>query len=137
MKHKLLWAIFLLYLAILLRITVFRTSFLSDGLWNGTLNLIPFQDLFALISTNGFGYFLYLFLGNIVWFIPFGFLLGALLKKTRYWPVLWGFCLSFLIEFLQFLGSSGVSETDDLVLNTLGTFIGVFLIRRIQKFFCL
>ena len=133
MKRKLLWLTFFLYLAVLFRLTVFRTNFLSRGMWNGSFNLIPFRDLFSLIPEDRTGYFLYLFLGNIVWFIPFGFFLGALREKSGYWPVLWGFCLSFLIEFLQFFASSGVSETDDLILNTLGALIGVVLIRWIQK----
>ena len=137
MKKKygkwILWGLFILYMAALFRITVFRSTFLAHGMWNGKFNLIPFLTLFVLLQKNGIVYFLYLFLGNIIWFVPFGFFCGALFKKAGYWTVLWGFLLSFLIEFLQFFGSSGVSETDDLILNTLGAFLGIFLFCRIRQ----
>jgi glycopeptide antibiotics resistance protein len=40
-----------------------------------------------------------------------------------------GFVLSFIIEFLQFAFGVGVSEVDDLILNTLGTYIGFQIFR--------
>ncbi len=134
-QRELGWVIVILYLAALLRITVFRPSFLAGN--PGELNLLPFFDLAEILKTQGVLYFLYLFLGNIVWFVPFGFLLGALVPRLRGWVVVFGFFLSLLIEALQYWGGSGVSEIDDLILNTLGTGLGYgglcFLRRRITS----
>ena len=123
MKHKkLLWGLFLLYLVVLLRITVFRSSFSIDHLLaNGELNLIPFVSLLRL---GRFWQFVYLFVGNLVWFMPFGILLSHLTKIRRYKMILYGFCLSLLIETMQFVFGTGVSELDDVILNTLGVYLG-------------
>ena len=77
---------------------------------------------------------------NYVLFIPFGFLLfsshgerneigkrGLDTMKC----VLIGFLLSFLIEANQFVFYIGLFEFDDIIGNTLGTYIGVMIARRI------
>ncbi|WP_294149516.1 VanZ family protein [uncultured Clostridium sp.] len=118
--------IFLVYLAILLRITVFRTGFsMSHLMQNGTVNLTLFQDYIPLIRQGRWFRFVYLFVGNIVWFVPLGCALTASgnLKRLRT-AALCGLGLSLAIETMQYLFGTGVSELDDLVLNTLGTWIG-------------
>ena len=75
-----------------------------------------------------------------VLFIPFGFLLfsshgerneigkrGLDTMKC----VLIGFLLSFLIEVNQFVFYIGLFEFDDIIGNTLGTYIGVMIARRL------
>lgn len=117
---------FLVYLAILLRITVFRTGFsMSHLMQNGTVNLTLFQDYIPLIRQGRWFRFVYLFVGNIVWFVPLGCALTASgnLKRLRT-AALCGLGLSLAIETMQYLFGTGVSELDDLVLNTLGTWIG-------------
>ena len=42
-------AIFFIYLAVLLRITVFRSDFTIDHLWSGTINLSLLQSYLPLI----------------------------------------------------------------------------------------
>ncbi len=69
--------------------------------------------------------FTYLFVGNIVWFVPFGMYLQYMgISKTLVRTVLYGFLFSLLIETLQYVFGTGFSELDDLVLNTLGAWIG-------------
>lgn len=123
MKHKkLLWGLFLLYLTVLLRITVFRSSFSFDHLFaNGELNLIPFVHLLRIGS---FRQFAYLFVGNLVWFMPFGILLSHLTKIKRSKIILYVFFFSLLIETMQFVFGTGVSELDDVILNTFGVYLG-------------
>jgi glycopeptide antibiotics resistance protein len=128
-KKAALWAVFWVYLAVLLRITVFRAGFWSHEVFSGEIVWVPFQDIFLLASTAP-GRFIYLFVGNIVWFVPFGFLLPRLTG--------WGagvvglaFLLSLLIETLQFVLGTGVSEVEDLILNTLGGGIG-YLFHRLR-----
>ena len=38
--------------------------------------------------------------------------------------ILYGFFLSLLIETMQFVFGTGVSELDDVILNTLGVYLG-------------
>lgn len=62
---------------------------------------------------------------NIVLFIPFGFFLPVTFKKLHKWShaVLCGFVFSVTIEFLQFFTGRFV-QLDDVLMNTLGTFLG-------------
>lgn len=127
MKTKLwrgfLWALLLVYLGLLLRITVFRDSFGSHPLLqDGKILWVPFVELFR-IARNSTSFFLYLFLGNLVWFVPLGLLLPLLTGCGR-WVILWSLLLSLFIEVCQFIFGTGVSETEDLILNTLGGAIG-------------
>lgn len=119
----LLWALLVVYLAVLLRITVFRDSFGSHPLFqDGEVLWVPFVELMR-IARNSVSYFLYLFIGNLVWFVPLGLLLPLLTGCGR-WVILWSFLLSLVIEVCQFIFGTGVTETEDLILNTLGGSMG-------------
>lgn len=65
------------------------------------------------------------FLGNIIVFIPFGFL-GIAHQKFNSLKTLIIYFLSviIIIEFLQYITRRGVFDIDDIFLNTLGVFIG-------------
>ncbi len=127
-----LWGLFVGYLLVLLRITVFRSDFGAHALGqDGQIVWVPLVGLYGILQ-NSIPYFLYLFIGNLIWFVPFGFLL-PLLTKTGELVILWGFLLSFCIEALQFLFGTGVSETEDLILNTLGTAFGYGILLLFQK----
>lgn len=71
--------------------------------------------------------FLNLF-GNVIGFIPLGFLLPIVssgLKKSGI--VIWlGFTISVIVECLQLILRVGSCDIDDVILNTLGTVIGYF-----------
>lgn len=76
------------------------------------------------------------FLGNIILFIPIGFLLPLLFKRMEFLPftVIVGLCISLFIEIMQ-LPQNRSSDVDDLWLNTLGALLGylVYLVFR-RKF---
>ena len=129
-KKKITWFIFIIYLAALLRITVFRSGFdLSNAFSGGEMNLIPFADL-VKVFTEDKRAFIYLFFGNIIWVVPFGFLLKRLTGMTTGKIILLGFCLSLFIEIMQFIFGVGVFEIDDLLLNTLGVILGAKTIKN-------
>ena len=133
----LLWLLLLCYLAVLLRITVFRSDFGAHALFtNGKILWIPFVELLRILH-NSLGMFLYLFVGNLIWFMPLGFLL-PILTKVRSRVILWGFLLSLYIEVSQYIFGTGVSEVEDLILNTLGTALGYLcylLCRKLKRHF--
>lgn len=130
-----LWVVFLLYLGVLLKITVFRSSFGSYSLCShGQIELIPFVGLIQIFH-NSVRVFLYLFVGNLIWFVPLGILLPLLTKVQRS-TILWGFLLSLYIEVSQYIFGTGVSEVEDLILNTAGTAIGYGLFLLLRKVWC-
>ena len=61
-------------------------------------------------------------------FLPFGFLLPVLWQSCRSWKTttLAGFATSALIELLQ-LFCFRATDVDDLLMNTLGAFLGYLL----------
>lgn len=127
-----LWVIFLLYIGVLLRITVFRSSFGSYPLCShGQIELVPFVGLIQIFH-NSVWMFLYLFVGNLVWFVPLGVLLPVL-TKARQATILWGLGLSLYIEVSQYVFGTGVSEVEDLILNTTGTGIGYLIYLGARK----
>jgi glycopeptide antibiotics resistance protein len=84
-------------------------------------------------------------LGNIAVFVPFGAALGAatLIGRRRHFWLWWlgitaaGLLLSLSVEIAQLAIPSRVTDVDDVLLNTLGTAIGAFLVwglfRLIEK----
>jgi len=131
---KFTWVLFIIYILVVLKLTLFRTNFQYD---EPQINLTLFVDLINTYKNAELWTFLRLFLGNIGWFVPFGFLLPVLLKKERFWKVAaFGFCFSFTIETLQYIFRKGVAELDDLILNTLGAVIGYFMYKLFLKLRC-
>jgi len=89
----------------------------------GTLNLTLFEGYGDIIRA-GIPRFIYLFFGNIVWFVPFGFYLSFVKKSSVLKAILFGFLLSLFIETTQYILGTGISEIDDLILNTFGSLVG-------------
>lgn len=96
-----------------------------------SFNLIPFWGIVDIIATKSTYLVILNIAGNIILFMPLGFLLPLLWERWRSAKatVLLGAGLSFSIEFLQFFTSRG-TDVDDLMLNTLGALwgYGVFLL---------
>lgn len=134
MKKRLL---FMIYLAVVFRITVFRSTFRIEHLFqNGRIILTPFQDYIQLIKQRNWFAFTYLFIGNIIWFVPFGMYLQDRGKiRSLLQAVLYGFLFSLLIETLQYVCGTGYSELDDLILNTFGVCVGAVMVKWWKKLF--
>jgi len=122
--------LFFLYLAVLFRITVFRSGFGTRPLFTGAISASLFTDYIAMLAAHKWGSFLYLFFGNIAWFIPFGFFLRRHFHRPLPQAFLFGFLLSLCIETLQFVFAAGLSEPDDLILNSSGALLGWLLGRK-------
>ncbi|MDR0782624.1 MAG: VanZ family protein [Propionibacteriaceae bacterium] len=121
--------LFVVYLGGLFYLTLLRPYRFPER----QLNLELFTNLLQ-IAHNAPGYFLWLLLGNIGWFVPFGFLLPILLqKRSALLTISLGFALSASIEITQYLTYRGVAEFDDLILNTLGAGVGYGMYRLVAK----
>ena len=65
---------------------------------------------------------------NILLYLPLGYLLAVLYPSLRKWQILFIGCLcSVVTELLQLGLEMGYCETDDVLYNTLGTAIGVWV----------
>lgn len=70
-------------------------------------------------------------LGNLLGFVPIGFLLPLLMPLFRkgVYVLLAGFFLSLGFEMTQLVLGLGIFDVDDLILNTAGCFLGYWLFR--------
>lgn len=103
-------------------------------------NIEPFNEIkrFYRMLSNGYSYKAVLNLGgNIAAFIPFGLFLPMMRRKKTGLinTVLLSFMFSACIETIQLYFKLGVFDVDDLILNTLGGFIG-YIIYLIGKAWC-
>lgn len=80
----------------------------------GTVNLTPLRTLYDP----------FIFLGNVVMFLPFGFLVPLLWRGVSWGrALLLGACLTFFVESCQLLVGRAF-DVDDLMLNALGVLVG-------------
>ena len=98
------------------------------------ISFIPFRDIIEMLKGGLTLHTIINILGNIIMFMPMGFLLPLLfsnldsLKKT----VVIGFGTSLLIEFTQ-LFLIRATDIDDLILNTFGTMLGYLVFLTFKK----
>lgn len=117
-------------------------TFLETGDWHviigGLINIIPLKS--TLMYMTDFDHYnldiiLMNTIGNIVIFIPFGFLMPLLFRKINDVKLsckLFVKCI-FLIELLQLLTLTGVFDIDDIILNTIGALIGYGIYAFMKK----
>jgi len=93
-----------------------------------TLNFIKgcisWKDAFVIVG------------GNIVMFMPFGFL-GWIFPKLNILKSLLFTVVSAItiVEALQYFSRLGIFEVDDIILNTFGVFLGFLIKKNIEKRF--
>ncbi|MEA4932684.1 MAG: VanZ family protein [Lawsonibacter sp.] len=104
--------------------------------------LLPFQEIRRALRHGS--WLMFIQLGNIMMFLPVGFLVALLYRRARWWKsMLIGFLASVFVESTQlFIGR--VTDIDDVILNTTGALAGFWLFwllralfpRVISKFQC-
>ena len=64
--------------------------------------------------------------GNVLAFVPFGFLMPRLFERFNnwFWITLYALEFSFIVEVIQLIFKLGSFDVDDLFLNTVGGFVG-------------
>ncbi|WP_353150826.1 VanZ family protein [Chryseobacterium sp.] len=123
------YTLFLLYL-----------MFLGMGRFQYEDNLIRVEPVFSTIDfiQNSISWknIIMIVLGNIVMFIPFGFLGWIVPKLRNLKSLLFTFISSIVIvEALQYFTRMGIFEVDDIILNTFGVYLGWLLCSYIEKRF--
>ena len=136
------WGLFLPYSFVLLfKLLLGRPAFyfgnlkyfFETGNWHsihgGLVNLVPFRSTIRYLTefdSYNIDIVLMNTLGNVIIFIPFGFLLPLLFKQINNVKMASKIFIKFilLIESLQLLTFTGVFDIDDIILNMLGALIG-------------
>ena len=72
--------------------------------------------------------------GNIIFFMPFGFLVPMILKEINSYKkiIIVSFAFSLSLEIAQIMIRVGSFDIDDLILNTAGAVLGYVLLRMIR-----
>ncbi len=132
LKRLLVIYLFLVYLGFLFSITVFRRPWGSrEGIVHLYIRLgFGLKTGHPSFRISAFSIF------NIILFIPFGILVGMVLRpRSRLRGIVLitviGACLSLFIECIQLGTGRGMFEATDLVTNTAGGFIGALLYESI------
>ncbi|AXF57255.1 VanZ family protein [Salicibibacter kimchii] len=137
------WSMLAIYMALLLYITVFAWNYGAslgpDGPGGRNYNLIPFRSIYRIgLFSPDFWDPLKILIGNVFLFLPLGIFLPMLFRRLRSMVkvTLVGMLISLFIELYQFTFTLRVSDIDDLVLNTVGVFLGAatyFTARKIAR----
>lgn len=122
------WLLFVVYLIVLCRLTIWRDSVSEYR----NVNWTPFETILVysrsiLRGNKIIG--LSNILGNVILFFPLGFLSAVLFPKTRKWAriLILALTVSMAIEILQYVLACGASDIDDVLLNALGGLGGYWI----------
>lgn len=105
---------------------------------HGVFNIIPSHGLGIIMRCQDNFFRIKNIFGNIIMFVPIGFLLPTIWRKYRdlYQCTLFGMLLSLSIEVMQMPLSRG-TDIDDIILNTLGVVLGygvyIMIVSRNEK----
>lgn len=119
-------------------IATIQTNIERRGLDSGSgINLVPFKTISAYSSTLHNGIPFVNLLGNIIPFIPMGFLIPMAFPTQRNIINTMISCLLLIIciEILQLIFYLGSFDIDDILLNLLSSFIGFILFSAYKKAF--
>ncbi|MEG0987902.1 MAG: VanZ family protein [Clostridium sp.] len=139
-KHRrLFWVLFLCYLIVLTYFMFFSDGFGRSGHEGYSYNLTLFKEIkrfYTYRERLGMKSFLINTLGNIVCFMPFGFILPLISSRGGIWynTFLLSFWLSFCIEVTQIVFQVGSFDVDDMFLNTLGGILGFICVAVVLLF---
>ncbi len=133
-QHYFFGYLFMLYLMIALKDVVGFPSLsewrrllaANSPIFNPIINLVPFNDGLEISAIL-----------NIIFFMPFGFLLPTLWEKYRtLLPTLFtGILFSIIIEIGQLFIPFRASDINDLIMNSIGTIFGWIIFNIMSKIF--
>lgn len=132
-KKSLYVVLFAAYLILL-----FYFLFFSEGLGRASTeaeyryNLTLFREIKRFIEYRHVLGYQAVFLnvaGNVIAFMPFGFLLPPLMNYKTNWFVttIWAFLFSLFVETIQLFFRLGSFDVDDMLLNTIGGLLGYII----------
>lgn len=122
-KWKRRKGVLIVWIAACLFLMLYISVFKREPKTEMSINLVPFWSIGAM--RDGLVETFYEKIFNVLFFVPYGCLLGAYFRNnTIKRAVLIGLATSAVIELLQLFTCTGTCETDDVICNTFGCFIG-------------
>lgn len=121
------YTLFLLYLMFLgMGRTQYEDNLLTVAPVISTINFIKgcisWKDIIMIVA------------GNVVMFIPFGFLGWIFPQCKELKSLLFSFISTItIVEALQYFTRMGIFEVDDIILNTFGVFLGWMICRYLEN----
>lgn len=131
--------LFTIYLLLLIKVILFKYPMpmireILKGSEVSTLsfrilhsNFIPLKSIFTfLFNSKNIRISVKNLLGNIIAFVPFGFLVPVLTDRMSKFKsiIVSSFILSLMFEIIQLLTALGEFDVDDILLNVLGAIFG-------------
>ena len=146
-SKRILKFLFVLYIAVVIKVIIFKYPFeqlraiadtwqkgvILEGL--GTANFVPFHTIkmyidyaYKLNSVENLA-------GNILVFVPFGFLFPLVFRDGEKFSVMFLNAFTFVlgIETFQLFSAFGAFDVDDILLNCLGAALGFGIYKIIRK----
>ncbi|QEH67767.1 VanZ family protein [Cellulosilyticum sp. WCF-2] len=135
-KKEIAVILFIFYLLCLYQITALRFGGIGWDISNmmarnTRVNMTPMVELWNWTVKGVWWHLFYNVIGNFIWFVPLGALVPALFISQRK-PgrvMLIGAIVSASIEILQYILCTGVTDIDDVILNTIGAGIGYIVFK--------
>ena len=140
------WVLFILYLPVLIYVIVLKggSSIAVVSRYRTEIpfmqriassNFIPFKTIFYYLGGNqNFIVFVENILGNILAFSPLGFLLPILFNRYKRLKNIFfiSVAVSLSIEIVQIYFNIGSCDIDDLILNVLGSILGLGVYKALK-----
>ncbi|SFQ32906.1 Glycopeptide antibiotics resistance protein [Lachnospiraceae bacterium XBB1006] len=124
-QRKIAEVCFCLYLIVLIYYLLFaERDYLAKG-----YNVIPFAEITRYIryhASLGARLVVVNLGGNVIGFLPFGYLLPQMSSRFRRGMFVGGCCFlfSFCVEAMQLVLKVGCFDVDDILMNTVGSMLG-------------
>lgn len=130
-KSILIVCVFILYLLCLFYFLFFSENMGRSSSDEYRYNLTLLKEIrrfFHYRAALGWKAFAINIFGNVIVFMPFGYIVSLLLEKKRlFLATLSGLALSLFVEVIQLCLRIGSFDVDDLLLNTIGAFLGAVI----------
>lgn len=137
-RNGVLWAVAAAYCVFVLWMVLRPESlFRPDFMPRRSIEIAPFDTISGYLGGTyhvSLSVVVFNLLGNIVVFMPLGLYACLLFKDKRVMPnTLRVFLCSLFIEVAQFALGVGVSDVDDLLLNTVGGLLGALTYKLLRR----
>lgn len=146
-KHRKTWLwVFAVYCALMAWLLFGRERFDAPmGYWQqvaDNINPRPFETIIRLMGFLIYDYSdglkrhaIINLVGNVIMFVPLGFLPALLLRQFRpLWKcMMWGGVIIVCVELTQLFALVGSCDFDDLLLNLVGIGLGYGLYRAVER----
>lgn len=141
--QKICWILFFSYLLMLTYFMFFSDGFGRSEYTEYHYNLTLFKEIrrfYTYRELVGTKAFLLNIVGNVVCFMPFGFILPIITRLGERWlnTLLLSFLLTLSIETIQLVFRVGSFDVDDMFLNTVGGaagYVSVTMLKLIRRAF--